>query len=82
MGDDEKKELDDTALDAVQGGGRGLADLSGLGDIRATQTGFSVPGSNLMEGGEEEELQTRPSPDMASKLGMMGPKGPRGPGIK
>lgn len=81
MTDKDKTELTDNDLDAVQGGGRLPGLDKGLGDTRAGSSGFSVPGSNLMEP-EEEEIQMRPSPELSGGLAKIDPMNPKGPGIK
>ena len=88
MIDKDKTELTDDDLDAVQGGrgtasgtsstGAGLNKIKDLGSTRVGGTGSIVPGSDLMEG-EEEELQTRPNP---ADMGSIANRIPRGPGIK
>ncbi|MEM9063670.1 MAG: hypothetical protein AAGD13_24705 [Pseudomonadota bacterium] len=85
----EATELGEAELGGAKGGGGviggWLGSQSDLGRVqfsarnfRAVSSGPSVPGMNLMEG-EEDELQTRPSPDLTTKTVTFGP---RVPGIK
>lgn len=87
MTDKDKTELNDADLDAVQGGGftakigtssTNVRNIGDLGNTRVGGTASIIPGSDLMEEGEEE-LQTRPNP---ADMGSLANGIPRGPGIK